>query len=465
MVIQSDAIDTVLLSALVLEVYPEASAAPPSGTEMVTGIDYVAGMGAGAPVRATKAKEKYLGAQVDETNPNVFYCRFKENKHKIDLAPVVDQKACGCCYAIAVAQVLGDRYSVSNGGVVNPHPSWSAIVSCLKDADGCSGGSCEDAANYAVTGLVSTKCLNYDWCTKNKNCQGKLKASRINAIRPKCGKQKDNIYRTYDKKRCSVDIRADDTGPNGEDAVMSVTKRNMIKSEIYIFGPIIATFRVFADFLLAGGRGLPKKQQNWTNTKGIYCHVYDRDGGSDVDGHGMGKDKEWIYKKRYGGHAVSIVGWGIYPVASDLKTSDGKPIFLNRKTVPYWIVRNSWGKKWMQGGYFKMAMADKKEGVNTATGLDTGWSTSSLTYGGCTAFYCTDGMKSKNKPTKKIVKTTKKIVKTTKKIVSKKRIGMGLQEMNNTPFNCSSYIKILIYIIFFSCIFVFLRLQHIRLNL
>lgn len=41
-----------------------------------------------------------------------------------------------------------------------------------------------------------------------------------------------------------------------------------------------------------------------------------------------------------GGHAVVIVGWG------NETSADGKQI-------PYWIVRNSWGPEWGDGGYFK----------------------------------------------------------------------------------------------------------------
>lgn len=67
--------------------------------------------------------------------------------------------------------------------------------------------------------------------------------------------------------------------------------------------------------------------------------------------------KNEIYKwngngPQVGGHAVEIVGWGV----------EGK--------IPYWIIKNSWGKEWGDGGYFRMVRGindcDIEENVMTA---------------------------------------------------------------------------------------------------
>jgi hypothetical protein len=77
-----------------------------------------------------------------------------------------------------------------------------------------------------------------------------------------------------------------------------------IRRDIFHWGPCTTGFSVHEDFMRWDGKG-----------------VYDWDGTSPAAG----------------GHAVVIVGWGV------------------EGNKPYWIVRNSWGPGWGDGGYFKIA--------------------------------------------------------------------------------------------------------------
>jgi len=79
------------------------------------------------------------------------------------------------------------------------------------------------------------------------------------------------------------------------------TRVRSIQEEILTNGPVEAGFYVYEDF------------QHYTS--GVYAHRYGA---------------------RKGGHAVKIIGWG------------------TAKGVDYWVVQNSWGPLWGEGGYFRI---------------------------------------------------------------------------------------------------------------
>jgi len=87
-----------------------------------------------------------------------------------------------------------------------------------------------------------------------------------------------------------------------EDSIVEATTPSQIQSSIYNHGPMETGFTVYADF--------------FNYKSGVYKHV---SGGV------------------AGGHAVKIVGWG-------QENGDN-----------YWICANSWGTKWGEQGFFRIA--------------------------------------------------------------------------------------------------------------
>ena len=88
-----------------------------------------------------------------------------------------------------------------------------------------------------------------------------------------------------------------------------------IRREIFHWGPVTSGFTVHEDF------------QAWDGKEGVY---------------------EWDRTSaETGGHAIVIIGWGT-------DGSSGKD---------YWMVRNSWGPSWGDGGYFKIARGTNECGI------------------------------------------------------------------------------------------------------
>lgn len=94
-----------------------------------------------------------------------------------------------------------------------------------------------------------------------------------------------------------------------------------IQKEIYVNGPVTASYLVFADFV--------------TYKNGTY---------------------QYTNGTLLGGHAVKIIGWGV-----------------DENDIPFWTVANSWGSSWGNQGFFNIRRGTNECGIESAVVTGSGF--------------------------------------------------------------------------------------------
>lgn len=284
--------------------------------------------------------------------PESFDWREEAKKRNIRLEGVKNQKGCGNCWAMAISSTLCDRYNAR--GIPSPDLSPLYLIACDKQQDACNGGSIQSAALFCETrGIAANNCANWEnWCDSNE-CSEEVKDVSCNFEDCNVWHSEKNSTHTINGNKLSSPIVPDiqpifiptQQDISRIDATFTqdpISVQNQLKAEILANGPVVTSFWVFPDFM-------DSSPTPWSSTNNIYIHgAY-----GDIQGYA-------------GGHAVEIVGWG--------KGTAGKYGELS-----YWIVKNSWGPEWNNGGYFKFAMTQYKNKsgksitdvtINGYTGLD-----------------------------------------------------------------------------------------------
>lgn len=281
--------------------------------------------------------------------PESFDWREEAKRQNIRLEGVKNQGDCGNCWAFSTASTLTDRYNIF--GKPTPDLSPLYLSACNKKNIACAGGSVQNAAEFCETdGIAADNCANWDdWCNRHE-CSEEVDSFT-------CDFGKCNVWHAKKKSTHTINgnplestiipvlqpiatkiqgqiLKVDAKFTRDPDSV-----QNEIKAEILNNGPVVTSFWTFPDFM---------DQSLWSSTNNIYIH------GAYGDVKGLA-----------GGHGVEIVGWG--------KGNAGKYGDLS-----YWIVKNSWGPEWNNGGYFKFAMTQYKN--------MTGNSITDITINGYTGF-------------------------------------------------------------------------------
>lgn len=267
------------------------------------------------------------------------------------LSPVLDQGQCGGCWAFASAGTLADRFAIHTKGAFGLALSPEHLILCgfskpldVGNVTNTNRATLEAEITTLQTDLQQAQELNasfqgqvacygntlplvceylYRYGTRSLRCDpytlGNIGPgqplpgcrSLLPTVPPyercKTEDRIDRIYRAIGRYFVSTD-----GGAGGLLTGQALqTQIAAIKAEIYKFGPIMAGYEVFRDFMQPG-----PDNPSWAT--GIYRY----DGVSPKDG----------------GHAISIVGWG-----TDGDTGE-----------TFWIIRNSWGVAWGEAGYFRM---------------------------------------------------------------------------------------------------------------
>eukprot|EP00929_Paragymnodinium_shiwhaense_P032365 TRINITY_DN17948_c0_g1_i1.p1 TRINITY_DN17948_c0_g1~~TRINITY_DN17948_c0_g1_i1.p1 ORF type:complete len:391 (+),score=90.07 TRINITY_DN17948_c0_g1_i1:99-1175(+) len=227
-------------------------------------------------------------------------------------APDVNQhipQYCGSCWIHGTTASMNDRIKIMRMGQwPDVMLSRQALMNCVPQDNGsypgpgCDGGDFSMIFNYLLKNKVPDEsCLPY--AAKNGVCEAEFVCRNcLPASDAKASPSKEPCFAVQKWTGYKVKKWGE---VNGEE--------NMMK-EIFARGPIVCDMAADSEFLL-------HYSENAVQHEGVF-----------------------VTSKNYTetDHDVSVSGWGV--------TESG---------IKYWIVRNSWGTYWGEGGWFKV-----RRGVN-----------------------------------------------------------------------------------------------------
>jgi hypothetical protein len=241
------------------------------------------------------------------------------------LTSVKTQGKCGACWAMASAKALSDRYSILTFGRLIEDFSPYAMVTCQgtifpgpeldKEAmerinldahtsGACNGNTLYNSLDYLYSiGCVTSTCINYG-LFKDKGIPDITTIDDPKNV-PMCSYLMGPKYESCLNRDRAARYYRTIAGYEVDSDPES------IKQEIYKWGPVVAGFKMYDDF------------------------VNEYDGISIYTGPKPNA-------KSQGGHAIEICGWG--------KEGD----------IDFWWICNSWGSNWGLGGFFRMKMNIKE---------------------------------------------------------------------------------------------------------
>jgi hypothetical protein len=218
------------------------------------------------------------------------------------ISAIRDQGWCASSWAVSTATVASDRFSFNSHGIETVDLAPQQFLDCVRRKknsvdQGCNGGYLDIAWNYFNRiGLVDEDCYPYEANV------GQCKLQRVTTLQNEGCKQPDNVNRTELYKM----------GP-----AYPLRNETDIQYDIYLYGPVQATMKVYHDFFSYRG-GVYRRSRHIKNTLANF-------------------------------HSVRLLGWG--------EERNGY------ETTKYWIAANSWGTWWGENGLFRIVRGENECGI------------------------------------------------------------------------------------------------------
>jgi len=261
------------------------------------------------------------------------------------ISPIKNQGTCGSCWAFATTSTLADRFNIQSLGLYDVDLSPTRMILCnFQSGEFDTGRTLDKITQKNITGLIKSSCFGntlfdswrylYMVGVPTEECVPHNKIFSYGGLNFKeitnFGQDPTNIPLCSLVTGATTDMCSDVflDKYTGEEfgtparfyrafrfyAIAGIKEDDgseyNIKENIFRFGPVSTGMELYPDFY-----------DTFNSKKDVYV---------------------WNGKgPKLGGHAVAIIGWG------------------EQNNIPFWIVRNSWGKKWGDNGYFKI-----KRGVN-----------------------------------------------------------------------------------------------------
>ncbi|PHJ25978.1 preprocathepsin c precursor [Cystoisospora suis] len=243
---------------------------------------------------------------------------------------VINQGSCGSCYAVSSAYVLQKRFEIlfnklfpgANLTAFESPLSAQSILSCSPYNQGCDGG-------YPF--LVGKHAKEFGFGTEQ--CQ-KYNATHDPRVAP-CLMNIGSVTRTpeHSAPGCGPGDRWYAKDYNYVGGFYEGCSEDKMMHEIFHHGPVVVAIDA-PDTLFMYHDGLFDSQPP---EHGKICDI----------------TKPGFNGWEYTNHAVAVVGWGEEPARG------------GEKPRKFWVVRNTWGSDWGNGGYMKMPRGENMAAIES----------------------------------------------------------------------------------------------------